>query len=673
MSRVYQLLFLIAFSWCWGQQQEDKTAQVAQLTQQITEATQTNRLTLLDSLCRLVRYEADFGYEAFVRQTVGEALRQDSVDLAGYHAGQLIFFLANRAGKPQAGKQYFDSIVQLQLPIKDPLIQARLYLNGGDSYFFGGETAGSIQHYETAGNFASQAGDTLLLGKSKTYMSDAFADTGKFAEAGQILTEAEILFETTRDTFNLLTTRNSRANLYSRIGFYKDAAIIRDEIVAMAEPRKDYRMLQSTLYNMSIDARAENDYKAGLEYLNDALHYAELGKLEGYKPKMLISILKTYAILDSIPQAEAVLTEINQNPERYQQGLDGFNFDVALTHLEYAKGNINSAIAMGERLFSSGSVKDFGNAEQVHQLMYNMYDEAGLDEKAYYHYKKFAQLRDSISDMQNVSALSYYQTLYETKRRDATIEAQEAEIDLLDVKNKVKTQWIILGGIGLLVIFALILYLRSRRVAHQKKKMLEGFSQELIKGQEQERTRLARELHDSVGQKLMLLSRQIKNHKQQREMSGLADSTLEEIRSISRGLHPSNLNKLGLTAALNSMINQADASTDILFAHDIDDIDSKVSPEVALHVFRIVQEAVSNMIKHSQTRSAEVTVEDKEDHVQIRIADQGKGFSFTEALHRGDSMGMRTLLERAKIINSKLLVTSEPNEGTVVQLTVPVA
>ncbi len=212
-----------------------------------------------------------------------------------------------------------------------------------------------------------------------------------------------------------------------------------------------------------------------------------------------------------------------------------------------------------------------------------------------------------------------------------------------------------------------ILYLRNKRLQLRRQK----FTQGLIKAQEEERTRVARELHDSVGQKLMLLTKKTKTFKDE-SIGSLADNTLEELRSISRGLHPANLEKLGLTKAIEVMINEVDANTNIFFTNEIENIDGVLNDEEALHLYRIIQEVLNNMVKHAEAKSASVTIEHHKQSIEAIIKDNGVGFQFSEKLKSGASLGMNTLMERAHILKSKLEIKSEPHKGTVIELKIPI-
>ncbi|RMA65787.1 sensor histidine kinase [Ulvibacter antarcticus] len=205
---------------------------------------------------------------------------------------------------------------------------------------------------------------------------------------------------------------------------------------------------------------------------------------------------------------------------------------------------------------------------------------------------------------------------------------------------------------------------KSARIRQEK------FAHDLIQAQENERTRVARELHDSVGQKLMLLTKKTKATGNL-EMEALAGNTLEELRSISRGLHPATMKRLGVTAAIVSMINEVDQNTNIFFTNEIENIDHLLSKDASLHLYRIVQEVLNNMVKHSEAKAASVTIEAKSNGIYTVIKDNGKGFSYSEKSKITSSLGMKTLMERAKILHSKLNIQSEPNKGTTIYLSIP--
>ncbi len=210
--------------------------------------------------------------------------------------------------------------------------------------------------------------------------------------------------------------------------------------------------------------------------------------------------------------------------------------------------------------------------------------------------------------------------------------------------------------------------MRARKFAILKQALQEQFSQKLINQQEKERSRVARELHDSVGQKLMLLSKTTKNLGNE-NAEQLASSTLEEVRTISRGLHPSNLERLGLTTAINALIYDINANTDLFFTEEIDNIDNLLSQETELHIYRIIQESLSNIVKHSEAKAVKMEIQKKENSIDVLVSDNGKGFDF-ESKYANMSLGLKTLFERAKIIGAQMSLNSVKNQGTKMSLTI---
>ncbi len=651
-------------------QTNDLQNKVASLKSKIKQTTGLEKLILLDSLSTLIKNKKEFSYDSTAKETNSYALELDQIQSAGNHTADLIFYLTNRAGKPEEGIQLFNEFITKKYPVNNPAIIARLYLNGADSYYFAGKIENSIPYYITAGEYALQANDSLLLGNSKNYLSDAYASAGRFAEASNILAEATIIFEQKKDTIKMLTSLNSKANLFSRIGFFEEANQIRNEVISLAEKIDDYRMLQSVYFNAGIDNKKNNDLTNRIYNLKKALFYVKKADLKSYEPKIYCGLVSSYSLTDSLSKAKEIVDIILSNPKGYSQGLDKVYYIEAMAEYKYKQGDYNAAITQAEDFFKLEENSFFENITSIHKFLAKAYEKIGNTPKAYKHHKKYAKLRDSILAIQNVRAFTYYQTLYETEKKEAEIQFQNAQISKLDSDNKIKNQWFILGSIGILALFSILWLVRSRRFARKKQTMHQNFSRKLINGQEEERKRVARELHDSVGQKLMMLSRKAKNIEDS-TINELTGSTLQELREVLKGLHPSVLEKLGLSLAIQSLINDIDANTPIFFTSEIDTIDPYLNKETSLHFYRIIQEVLSNIIKHSKSKSVNISITKEEKGIKTLIKDNGKGFNFIEKYKNAKSLGLKILLERAKIINSKIEIDSILGKGTTVIIHTP--
>jgi signal transduction histidine kinase len=211
-----------------------------------------------------------------------------------------------------------------------------------------------------------------------------------------------------------------------------------------------------------------------------------------------------------------------------------------------------------------------------------------------------------------------------------------------------------------------------------------AFSQQLIELQEGERKRIAAGLHDSLGQHLLIIKNRALlglqtpatdsyEQTQLEEISSLSSQALDEVREIAYDLHPYQIDRLGLTKAIQAMIRKVASASEIEFSTDIDNIDGVFPSDSEINVYRIVQETINNVLKHSDARRAKVTIKRGPQNVEISISDDGKGF-LPNSLEPGRAgFGLIGISERARMLGGTQAVTSTPGQGStiVVKLEVP--
>jgi PAS domain S-box-containing protein len=204
----------------------------------------------------------------------------------------------------------------------------------------------------------------------------------------------------------------------------------------------------------------------------------------------------------------------------------------------------------------------------------------------------------------------------------------------------------------------------------------------LLASQEAERSRIAAELHDSLGQNLLL----IKNHSQlallqtdlpndAREqfnrMGEIALEAINEVRQITRDLHPYQLDHLGLTLALEAMIDNAAESSGIIFHRKLDPVDKLFTKDAAMNFYRAMQEILNNILKHSRAQSVRVNLERDVREIQLRIDDDGCGFSVKKVGKNGNGLGLKNIAERMRILGGKMEIRSRTKRGTRMIVTIP--
>ncbi|HTB92288.1 MAG TPA: ABC transporter substrate binding protein [Candidatus Sulfotelmatobacter sp.] len=247
-----------------------------------------------------------------------------------------------------------------------------------------------------------------------------------------------------------------------------------------------------------------------------------------------------------------------------------------------------------------------------------------------------------------------------------------------------RTKWIL--GIFILVIAVLsasagyLLYSRKElRLARDRQTELSGM---LITSAETERSRLASELHDDFSQRLAVLALGLENVAEStpplsqetgRQVRTLLDSAAElgaDLHTMSHRLHSATLERLGLATGISALCREFAAQQNVQIDFSSDTILTSVHPDVALCLFRIVQEGLRNSKRHSGTTKVQVALREQGDKLYVSVRDEGCGFELNE-LDKKSGLGIRSMEERVHFLIGKFAIHSEPGKGTAIEAWVP--
>jgi signal transduction histidine kinase len=212
---------------------------------------------------------------------------------------------------------------------------------------------------------------------------------------------------------------------------------------------------------------------------------------------------------------------------------------------------------------------------------------------------------------------------------------------------------------------------------------LEALSRQLIRAQEDERQRIARELHDEVGQCLTAVKLSLDQIACEPPGSDISDRVadaaaitglaIEQVRDLSRLLRPAILDDLGLTVALRSLVRGLSERAGLGAKVEIDEV-GPVNPDVEIACYRIVQEALNNTVKHARATKLRVALNRAADELELVVEDNGSGFDVTSATARaarGWSLGMLGMRERAVLAGGWAEISSRPGLGTRIRAVIP--
>ena len=417
---------------------------------------------------------------------------------------------------------------------------------------------------------------------------------------------------------DLANIHKNKMELDQALDYYNQAIELRTEL-------GDKRGLSFTYFSLGYLYKRKNDLKNALYYHEKSL---QLRKELDYKAGIAGSIM--------------TLGNLSMSAGQYKKGLG------------YLKEGLDIALEVNE-------------AESVYEaygVLANGYETMGDYKNAYLNTQKFIQYKDSVFSFDQNEQFARMEVEYQTEIKENEI----LELKIEKTKISAQRNYILGVGVGLGILGILGFRFNALRRDRNDKK---EFAAALLYAQEEERKRIARDLHDGVGQSLLLIKKQLESTTTDAlSNQELIASTLHEVRSISQDLHPFQLEKFGLTITLKNIVEKVEQSTDIFISHDIEDIDGLLPKNSEINLYRTIQETINNIIKHSKATAAKMSVHKLENIIEIVIQDNGKGFDGGEKAE-SRSMGLRTMKERVSSLGGKIEIESILSKGTTISITVP--
>ena len=251
-------------------------------------------------------------------------------------------------------------------------------------------------------------------------------------------------------------------------------------------------------------------------------------------------------------------------------------------------------------------------------------------------------------------------------------ESQKKEQEILNQKNEISRQntfiALLVASLAGLVLVIIVYYLWQKQVKlKQEKENGMNFTKQLLENTEDERKRIASDLHDSISHELLNLKSIFSQDLS--VVNKKIDTIINDIRGISRNLHPVMFDKIGLVPNVEQLVERIQSqnnffiSTDIVYTGLITSADE-------LQVYRIIQEALTNIIKYAKAHAAKISILEENDKIVVQIRDNGKGFDVKQTLNSGKAFGLHNIIERSRVIGGEANIRSS-SEGTIITINIP--
>ena len=512
---------------------------------------------------------------------------------------------------------------------------------------------------------------------------------------------------------NLALLNYSMSNMTTAANYYVQAL----ELSKRTKDLFNQRKYNTNLASLFIDIK---DYNKGFHYalngynialkLKDSVSIARsltnLIVVEVFKNKLddaqkhaaeLISIATKNQYIDLLPIGYINLGDIYYRQKKYAQSVEilhktevmlpeappGYDAYVyhGLANAYKALGNLALSDEYFERCMRNAKeTMPLVDLKSVYLLGADLHEATGEYKQALEYRKQYQQVSDSLANQTNHQTIQDIETKYQTSLKEQEITEQKLLLannqNELSRKNNfiLVTSLIILFMLAFVLISIIINRQRNRdQLMNQELKVLEA----LLQGEERERTRTAKELHDAVASTLSAAKIQINNMKElelnelepaRDKALDLIDTAVKEVRNISHNMAPNVLLDEGLTYAIENFCNKVSNDKLQISSYFFGDVPT-LSIEYELVIYRIVQEAVNNIIKHADATEALVQLVGHADGLQITIEDNGKGFDTTGVKKNG--IGLSNLFNRIQLLAGSYEIQSNADSGTSIDIHIP--
>jgi two-component system, NarL family, sensor kinase len=540
-----------------------------------------------------------------------------------------------------------------------------LYFYVGSQYFEKNSLDSSIFFLNKALTLPVDYYTTNNNGMCHYILSLANSYMGKHEKSLENGMKAQKAFEMVGDLAKQADITDAMSSLFRISRDYPEAVKLSVKAYELAKLSKDTTSILSVAINR-ISLYNEMEHPHLFQFTDSVLVFVNQWKNVNKTDKLIL-----YSYKSSQLTRQKRLAEARQILEKYKSAYQKTTlinakeiYELALAEYEVTKGIGSNNAKHYENLISEiKQENDFVRLGLYYQILR---DDAVVKKK----YKKaldyqmlIESVDDSLSNIEMKGKVKDLDKKYQTEKKEQLIKYQDAKLR----QNKTLI-YALVASIVVLFFMVLTFYLWQRqKTLKQQKENTMNFTKQLLENTEDERKRIASDLHDSVSHELLSLKTMLRGDFS--ELNSKVDTIINDIRGISRNLHPVMFDKIGLQANIEQLVERTAIQHDFLVSTAID-YKGYLSTSTELQIYRIIQESLTNIIKYADAHAAKISIEELKDKICIEIKDNGKGFNVKETLNSNQAFGLHNIIERSRVIGGKATIKSS-GEGTVITISVP--
>ncbi len=611
---------------------------------------------------------------------------KDSIQIDIYNN---LGFLYRSTDKDKAAA-FLDSAIFLATLIGDDEGLSGAYNRYGILYKNKGLLDKAILYYDSSINIAKKINNIELVADVTNNLGNLYRLQGNHVKAAEVFLNTLKLREQSKDIGGMASAHNNLAYVYTDIQNFQLATKNNLKSIELFAQAKD-----------SFELARAYGYMGFIHYFqshfDSAIHYCSIG----------LTILKTLgdkyetaALLNNMGNIQAEsgspIKGIPYHEQALQIQIDTkdsvgiFTSYLSLAQTYLIAGKYNKAES-----YANKAVSILDNISAITQMYKDTYlllseiHKKGKNyHKAYDALATYNRYKDSLVNADNNRLITEMQEKYESDKKDLLLKKNALELNNANIELKQKNI-ITITLITLLIVILLIIYLLYNRYKLKKQQELD---QELIRqkdlrsiaiidAEEKERTRIAKDLHDGIGQQLSAaklainaldnLTDEEKRNEKIGVLSNMLDESIKDVRAVSHSMMPSALYKLGLSSAIREFVQKISATGAIKADLEIVGLDDSLNKTTEIILYRVIQELVNNTIKHAQAKKVMIQmIKHDNDMLNIIVEDDGIGFN-TKDTNNVEGIGLKNIQSRIEYINGDVVFDSTSGKGTTVIIDVP--
>ena len=469
-----------------------------------------------------------------------------------------------------------------------------------------------------------------------------YLDLNNFDLAEQNYLKAEKIFNQINNEEGLALTYNNLAIVYSYQEHFNKAIIYFEKSLELEQKRNNIQGIGECYNNIA------------------ALYY-----FDGKYAESIKYFLKSLEIDEKFDNSKGIATTLSNLGELYTE----------TNQFRKAEEVLHKSLEIAKKINSNH------DKETVLLNLAGLYEKQNQYQKAFQYFQDYTALKDSIFSIEKNKQIVELQTKYDTEKKDADLILKSTLIQkqTLQIEKTQRQKLILLISIAALT-FLFILFYNWYKLKQQQKLDAEIIKERelginaVFLAQENERKKIAKELHDGIGQQLsglklgwQSISEKIQKSEQFEKLSNALDNAYNDIRDISHRMMPKTLAEFGLVAALKDMFQASFEFSKTSYEFEVLGIENRLEEQIELNLFRIAQEICANIMKHAQATNVEFQLIKTKQNIIFTAIDNGIGLKPSAQ----EGIGLINIKSRVNSLNGSISIDSTENIGTTFTIRIP--